>query len=186
MLRRVVLSVTTALVTGTAALAGLLLVPGNAYALTVSQAQLVDGQLRLDGADAAPGIFVTVESASSAAGARSDSSGAYHVAASNFRSDDCKVVVSDRRTPIATVTLAGCTPTAATPPSSTPPPTGSCVIDPQPPATRAAGAPTTFDFTTTGCDTTNGPVQWTLLGGHIPTGLSGPYFQGQTAGHLIG
>ncbi|MDQ1635639.1 MAG: putative Ig domain [Frankiaceae bacterium] len=168
------------------ALAALLLVPANAFAVTVDRAQLIGGQLRLDGKNAAPGQFVMVESASSAAGARSDSSGAYRVQATNFRSDDCKVVVRDGKTPIATVGLAGCTPTPATPSSPPPPPTGSCVITPQAPATRALGVATAFDLATTGCDNTTGPVQWALLSGHIPTGMVGPYFQGQTGGHLIG
>ena len=44
------------------AFAGLLLVPANAYALSVTTAELKDGQLRVDGQDAAPGIFVTVTS----------------------------------------------------------------------------------------------------------------------------
>src|SRR4051794_14725771 len=118
-----------------AGLPGLLLFPADAAALRVSHAELKGGQLRLDGTNAAPGIFVTVESASSSAGARSDQSGAYHVTADTFRSDDCKVVVSDRQTFRTTVTLEGCTPTPATPPSTIPPPSGNCAITPQDPAT---------------------------------------------------
>jgi len=48
------------------------------------------------------------------------------------------------------------------------------------------GALQTYFFTTTGCDTSNGPVQWTLLAGHIPTGMTGPFFQGQDAGAVSG
>src|SRR3954449_3456903 len=76
------------------AAAGLLLVPANAYALSVSTAELKDGLLRVDGADAAPGVFVIVTSTTSTAGIRSDASGAYHVQADGFRADDCTVVVS--------------------------------------------------------------------------------------------
>ena len=85
----------------------------SADAITVSHAELKDGLLHLDGINAAPGIYVTVRSSTSFAGARSEysSSGAYHVQATNFRADNCQVVVSDRRTPDATVTLSGCTPT---------------------------------------------------------------------------
>jgi hypothetical protein len=171
--------------TGAAALAGLVVLPGSAGAVTVAKAELKGGQLRLDGANAFPGVFVTVESAASSAGARSDSAGAYHVTASGFRSDDCKVVVSDRQTFTATVPLAGCTPTPATVPADLPAPTGSCSIDPPAgPARLHVGDLQTVDFTTTGC--TGGPLSWTLRGGHLPTGMSGPTFQGSTAGHILG
>ena len=66
----------------------------------------------MDGTNAAPGVFVNVYSSSSSAGARSDyRSGAYHIQKANFRADDCQVVVSDGRTPIARIRLSGCTPT---------------------------------------------------------------------------
>ena len=78
----------------------------SAHAATVSRAELKGGQLRLDGSNAAPGIFVMVRSSSSLAGVRSDGSGAYHVQAANFRADDCKVVVSDGVTASATPTTS--------------------------------------------------------------------------------
>jgi hypothetical protein len=58
----------------------------------------------------------------------------------------------------------------------------------QPPASRTVGTSTAFDLTTKRCsaDVSTGPVQWALLYGHIPTGLTGPYTQGFTGGHLIG
>ena len=81
-------------------LLGALALPSvSAHAATVSRAELKDGLLRLDGANAAPGIFVMVRSSSSLAGVRSDGSGAYHVQAASFRADDCQVVVSDGQTP---------------------------------------------------------------------------------------
>ena len=49
-------------------LAGLLLLPASASALTVTKAELKGGQLVLEGTEAAPGIFVTVESTTAAAG----------------------------------------------------------------------------------------------------------------------
>src|SRR3954452_5244297 len=185
LLRIVRLSVTTALLALLTAIVGMVVVPGNAFALTVSRAQLSAGQLRVDGANAAPGIFVTVSSASSSAGARSDQSGAYHVLASNFRSDDCKAVVSDRQTFTATVTLAGCSPMSAPPPSPAPP-SGSCVINAADPVTFHAGDASVLFAETTGCDISNGPVQWKLLGGNIPTGMQGPNMQGQRAAGFIG
>lgn len=181
MLRRVLLSALSVLV----AAAALVLMPGNAYALTVSRAELKAGQLRIDGANAAPGIFVMVTSTTSSAGIRSDASGAYHVQATNFRADDCKVVVSDRQTLSQTVTLSGCTPTPVTPPANQPP-TGSCVITPGAPATYHAGDLSTFFMSTTGCNTSSGPLQWAFVAGRVPVGMTGPFFQGQTAGAVSG
>ena len=92
---------------------GALVLPAtSAEAVTVSRASLRGGLLQVDGANAAPGVFVNVFSSTSHAGARSDPSGVYHVQRANFRAPDCRVEVSDGRTPIATVRLAGCTPTA--------------------------------------------------------------------------
>ena len=91
---------------------GALVLPAtSAEALTVSRASLMGGLLQVDGANAAPGVFVNVFSSSSHAGARSDFSGAYHIQKANFLADDCQVLVSDGRTPTATVRLSGCTPT---------------------------------------------------------------------------
>jgi len=165
-------------------LAGLLVLPASASALTVSKAQLKGGQLVLEGTRAAPGIFVSVESTTSAAGARSDTSGRFKVAVSGFKAPDCNVVVSDRQTPTATVRLSGCTPSITPVPTTPPPSTGSCLIDPGAPASFPAGQAAVYDFTTTGC--TGGPLQWRVIAGAIPTGMSGPNFQGQTAGNLIG
>ena len=93
---------------------GSLVVPASsAQAITVSHATLKGGVLSLDGADAAPGIYVTVFSHTSFAGARSSySNGSYRIQAAGFRADDCQVVVSDRHSLKKTVTLSGCTPTA--------------------------------------------------------------------------
>jgi hypothetical protein len=165
-------------------LAGLLVVPASASALSVSKAQIKGGQLVLEGTQAAPGIFVTVESTTSAAGARSDTSGRFKVSASGFKAPDCNIVVSDRKTTTATVRLSGCTPSIAPVPATPPPPSGSCVIDPGAPGTFPAGVSAVYNFTTTGC--TGGPLQWRVIAGAIPTGMSGPNFQGQTAGNLIG
>lgn len=165
-------------------LVALLALPSGASALTVSKAQLKGGQLAVEGTKAAPGIFVTAESTTSAAGKRSDVSGNFKIAATGFTAPDCKVVVSDREGPTATVTLSGCTPSITPPPTTPPPPSGSCVIDAGAPATFHAGDASVYNLTTTGC--TGGPLQWKVAAGAIPTGMSGPNFQGQTAGNLIG
>jgi len=44
----------------------------------------------------------------------------------------------------------------------------------------------TYYFTTTGCNTSAHPVQWSFLAGRIPVGMSGPVFQGQTGGGVMG
>jgi hypothetical protein len=162
----------------------LLALPASASAITVSKAELKAGQLVVEGANAAPGIFVSVESTTSAAGKRSDTSGRFKVAASGFTAPDCDVVVSDRQTPTATVRLSGCTPSITPPPTTLPPPSGTCVIDPAAPVAFHAGDASVYNFTTTGC--TAGPLQWKVVAGAIPTGMSGPSFQGQTAGNIIG
>ena len=167
---------------------GALLVPAtSAAALSVSSASLRGGLLRVDGTNAARGVFVNVYSSSSSAGARSDySSGSYHIQKANFRADDCRVVVSDGRTPVATVRLSGCTPTAVRPPRTNPPPSGSCVIAPRAPATFHVGDPSSYFFTTAGCNTSARPVRWSFLAGRIPVGMTGPVFQGQTGGAVSG
>ena len=166
---------------------GALMAPATrADAVSVSVASLRGGQLRVDGTNAARGIFVNVFSSSSSAGARSDFSGSYHIQKANFRADDCQVVVSDGRTAVATVRLSGCTPTPVKPPRRNPSPTGSCVITPRAPATYNTGDLSTYFFTTTGCNTSAHPVQWSFLAGRIPVGMSGPIFQGQTGGSVSG
>jgi hypothetical protein len=90
------------------------------------------------------------------------------------------------------VTLSGCTPTVIPVPAVPAPPTGSCVITPQAPATLTVGTSSTVYLQTTGCDTTTNsgatptPVQWKVVAGVLATGMTGPNFQGTTAGNIIG
>jgi hypothetical protein len=176
------------------ALGGQLAIADGASAVTVAQGELKGGQLRLQGSNAAPGIFVIARSATSSAGVRSDEKGQFTIQASGFSAPDCTVTVSDSgRTPIATVTLSGCTPSVTPVPTTPAAPTGSCVITPQSgPLTVTAGTSSVVNFATTGCNTTFNtgatptPVQWKVVAGTIPTGMSGPNFQGQTAANLIG
>lgn len=169
-----------------AVLCMLLVLPAGASALTVSKAQLIGGELRVEGSGAAPGgSVVLARSSTSAASARIDTKGGFRIQATGFRSDDCTVVVSDGTTPIALPALAGCTPAPVTPPVSSPP-SGACVIAPGAPATLTVGDLQAVFFTTTGCDTSTGPVQWSLVAGRIPPGMEAPIFQGQTAGMVGG
>lgn len=175
-------------------LAGQLAVADGASAVTVAKGELKGGQLRVEGSGAAPGIFVIASSATSSAGVRSDARGQFNIQSTGFSSPDCKVTVSDSgRTPIATFTLSGCTPSVTPVPATPAPPTGSCVITPQPgPRAVSANAGAVVYFESTGCNTTFNtgatptPVQWKVVAGIIPTGMSGPNSQGQTAANLIG
>jgi hypothetical protein len=172
-------------------LLGQALLADAAGAVTATKSQLSSGQLRLEG-QAAPGQFVIAESTTSSAGARADLNGQFKIQATGFTAPDCKVTIRDGRTPTATVTLSGCTPSIVPVPAQPAPPTGSCVITPLAPATLTAGSNSTVDFQTTGCDTTTNsgatptPVQWKVVAGVIPTGMTGPNFQGTTAGNIIG
>jgi hypothetical protein len=162
-----------------------------AGAVTVTKSQLTSGQLRLEG-QAAPGKFVVAESTTSSAGARADQNGLFKILASSFTAPDCKVTVRDGQTPTATVTISGCTPSVTPVPAQPAPPTGSCVITPQAAATLTAGTNSTVYFQSTGCDTTTNsgatptPVQWKVVAGVIPTGMTGPNSQGTTAANIIG
>ncbi|TDQ00854.1 putative Ig domain-containing protein [Labedaea rhizosphaerae] len=177
--------------TAAACLATQILLTGTADAVTSSKADLRDGQLRLEGTSA-PGVFVIAESTTSAAGARADTSGRYKIQAGGFTAPDCKVTIRDGRTPTATVALTGCTPSVVPVPPVPAPPTGSCVITSVFPLSVPAGTATAVNFTTSGCDTTTGsgatptPVRWSVVAGVIPTGMTGPNFQGTTGGNIIG
>ena len=128
----------------------------------------------------------------SSAGVRADINGQSNLQDTNFTAPDCQVTLTDGRTPTATITLAGCTPSAVPVPPTPAPPTGSCLITPLPPITLTAGTSTALDFQTTGCNTTFNsgatptPVQWTVVAGSIPTGMTGPNSQGTTGANIIG
>jgi hypothetical protein len=162
-----------------------------AQAVTATLSELDNGQLHVKG-QGVPGLFVIASSTTSDAGARAGTDGTFEIRASGFTAPDCMLTLSDGgSTPTATVPLAGCTPSVI--PVTTPaPPTGSCVITPGETATRAVGTSTAVFFETTGCNTTFNsgatptPVQWTVVAGSIPTGMTGPNSQGLTAGGIIG
>lgn len=164
----------------------------SAAAVSPTRSELVNGQLRLDG-HSFPGVYVIARSTTGSAGARADQSGRYHIVATGFLAPDCKVTISDGgRTATATATLSGCTPSTAPVPPNPAPPTGSCVITPKPASTLRAGSAAAVFFPTTGCDTTTNsgatptPVQWKVVAGSIPTGMTGPFTQGTTTSGVIG
>jgi len=163
-----------------------------AGAVTSSVNELKNGRLHVIG-HSVPGRFVTATSTTSVAGGRVDLNGAFEIRADGFTAPDCKLTLSDSgATPTATVTLTGCTPSVIPVPTTPAPPTGSCVITPEPPVALAAGTSTASFFETTGCNTTFNsgatptPVQWKVVAGSIPTGMTGPVSQGLTAGGIMG
>jgi hypothetical protein len=174
-----------------AGIAGQAVMAETAGAVTVAQVELKGGQLRVQG-NGAPNIFIIASSTTSSAGFRADPSGNFRIQATDFSAPDCKLTVADRRTPTATVTIPGCTPTVKPVPQTPAAPTGSCVITPADPATVTADTSSVVNFDTTGCDNTATagasptPVQWSVVAGSIPTGMSGPNPQGMTAANLIG
>jgi hypothetical protein len=174
-----------------ATIAGALALAVPASAVTSTKAELRNGQLRLEG-HSAPNVFVIASSTTSVAGVRAGLNGVYKLQASGFTAPDCKVTISDGQTPTATVSLTGCTPSVIPVPPTPVPPTGNCVINTVPPATLAAGTSTAVFFQTTGCDTTTNsgatptPVQWKVVAGVLPTGMTGPNSQGTTEGAING
>lgn len=163
-----------------------------AGAVTTTVAELKDGQLHVKG-HSSPGVFVIATSTTSDAGDRADANGTFEIRVGGFTAPDCMLTLSDGGlTPIATVPLAGCTPSETPVPTTPAPPTGSCVITSEDPVTLDAGTSSAVFFETTGCNTTFNsgatptPVQWKVVAGGIPTGMTGPNSQGTTAGGIIG
>lgn len=169
--------------------------PSSAFAVTVSRAELNGGNLRVEGRNAAPGVMVRVTAIPSTnmALGSADSSGNFRVEASGFRSDSCRVEVSDGRTPDAQATLSGCTPSTPPPPPPSepppppppPPPSGTCTITPEPPASYNQGDLQTYFFSTRGCRTSQRPVQWNVVAGRIPPGMR-LFTQGVGSGGITG
>lgn len=195
------MSITTGLraATATTAIAFLAVVgqsalAGSAGAVTATKVSLQDGQLSVEGEGGTPGTTVAVESTTSAASARAGTDGRFKVQASGFTAPDCWLTVSNSNggTPTDTVSIPNCTPSTTPVPANPAPPTGNCVINPVPPATLTSGSNSTVFFQTSGCDTTTGsgatptPVQWHVVAGSIPVGMTGPRSQGTTAGNIIG
>ena len=165
--------------------------PAGAGAVSASKAQLRGGQLRVEGRSQ-PGVFAIAESTTSIAGARADQNGLFRIQASGFSAPDCKITIRDGSTPTATVTLAGCTPSVTPVPTEPAAPSGTCEIVAPAVRTIPVAQPAAVNFETTGCDiairfgATPIPVQWKLVAGVLPTGLTGPNFQGPDAANIIG
>src|SRR5919199_624650 len=135
-------------------------------AITVTRAELNNGQLRVEGNGATPNASVVVNPGTVTG--TSDATGAFKIQSSPYSSSTCKVTVSDSVSS-ATATLSGCTPSQpASAPAVTLSPT-SLTFGPQDIGTRSASqfvtvsntgtaslfinsaaVPNTLDFTVTG------------------------------------
>jgi len=153
--------------------------------LSVSKAELRGSQLRLEGTTLPGSSFVSVESTTSAVGARPDAGGTFRAASDTLTAPDCRVTVNDFRNPVQTVTLTGCR-TSLIPPTTPAPPSGTCVLTPQStPTALTAGTRSVFWFFASGCAPSS-PLQYSGVAGAIPTGMSLGGFQSSPSGNVIG
>ncbi len=173
-----------------AALSWLLVAADVSYAVvTVSRAELNGGNLRIEGT-AAPNRTITSDGV---AMGTSDAGGRFRVERSGFTAPaDCTVDVNDGSTTAATATLTGCTPGSPpppppppSPPPPPPPPTGTCTIVPQTFVDGNVGTLNTWFFNTTGCRTSQKPVQFNVAAGQIPPGTQ-LFTQGVMSGGITG
>jgi putative Ig domain-containing protein len=162
----------------------LLAAPPASAAVTVTRAELNGGQVRVEGGGAVPGATMTVSSPDSTATGRADSGGSFRVEASSFRSNTCRVTVTDGASS-AEATLAGCTPSATPAPGPTPTPAGTCAIVPETFADGNVGTLSTWFFSTTGCRTSEKPVRFNVVSGRIPPGTT-LFTQGVASGGITG
>jgi putative Ig domain-containing protein len=171
-----------------AALVWLLVVPSVSYAaVTVSRAEFNAGNLRVEGT-AAPNRTITVDGV---AMGTSDGGGRYRIDRSGFTAPaDCTVDINDGSATAATATLTGCTvsapPPAPPPPPPPPPPApSSCTIVPETFVDGNVGTLNSWFFNTTGCQTSQKPVQFSVVAGQIPPGTQ-LFTQGVMTGGITG
>jgi hypothetical protein len=115
----------------------------------------------------------------------SDGSGRFRIERSGFTAPaDCTVDVNDGSATAATARLSGCTVSSTSPPPSNPPPS-TCTIVPETFADGNVGTLNTWFFSTTGCRTSEKPVQFSVVSGQIPPGLK-LFTQGVGSGGITG
>lgn len=147
--------------------AGVLLalaVPGVGHAtVSVSRAELKDGNLRIEGT-AAPNRTITVDGVAMGS---SGGDGRFRVERAGFTAPaDCTVDVNDGSATATTATLSGCTV------GSPPPPPSTCTIVPTTLPDGNVGTLNTWFINTTGCRTSEGIVQFNVVAGQIPPGTT--------------
>lgn len=177
-----------ALMTALLAVALLVTAPPAAHAaVSVSRAEVSGGNLRIEGT-ALPTRTITVDGAAMGS---SDGSGRFRVERTGFTSPaDCTVDVDDGSATAVNVRLSGCTvgsppPPPPPPPQPPPPPTGSCAIVPETFVDGNVGTLNTWFFSTTGCQTSQQPVQFSVIAGQLPPGTR-LFTQGVSSGGITG
>ena len=151
-------------------------------AVSISRAELSGTQLRIEG-QASPNRTITVDGVAMGA---SDGSGRFRIERSGFTAPaDCTVDVNDGSATAATARLSGCTLSSTSPPPPSNPPPSTCTIVPETFADGNVGTLNTWFFSTTGCRTSEKPVQFNVVSGQIPPGLK-LFTQGVASGGITG
>ena len=165
---------------GVLVLVGVFLVASAAHAaVSISRAELSGTQLRIEG-QANANRTITVDGVDMGT---SDGSGRFRIERSSFTAPaDCTVEVNDGSATAATARLSGCTASSTSPP---PPPPSSCTIVPETFPEGNVGTLNTWFFSTTGCRTSEKPVQFNVVSGQIPPGLK-LFTQGVGSGGITG
>ena len=166
-------------VVGVLVLIGALAVASVAQAaVSISRAELSGTQLRIEG-QASANRTITVDSV---AMGTSDGSGRFKIERSGFTAPaDCTVDVNDGSAGPAVARLSGCTVSSTSPP----PPSSTCTIIPETFPDGNVGTLNTWFFSTTGCRTSEKPVQFNVVSGQIPPGLK-LFTQGVSSGGITG
>jgi hypothetical protein len=149
-------------------------------AVSISRAELSGTQLRIEG-QASPNRTITVDGV---AMGTSDGSGRFRIERSGFSAPaDCTVDVNDGSASPTSARLSGCTVSSSTTPPPTTTPT--CTITPTTFQDGNVGTLNTWYFSTTGCRTSEKPVQFSVVSGQIPPGLT-LFTQGVSSGGITG
>jgi Putative Ig domain len=164
-------------------LIGALVVTSAAQAaVSISRAELSGTQLRIEG-QATANRTITIDGV---AMGTSDGSGRFRIERSGFTAPaDCTVDVNNGSATAATARLSGCTLTSTSPPPPSNPPPSTCTIVPETFADGNVGTLNTWFFSTTGCRTSEKPVQFSVVSGQIPPGLK-LFTQGVSSGGITG
>ena len=156
-----------------------ILTPERAQAaVSISRAEISGTQLRIEG-QASPNRTITVDGV---AMGTSDGSGRFKIERSGFTAPaDCTVDVNDGSASPTVARLSGCTVSSSPPPTST----TACTIVPTTFPDGNVGTLNTWFFSTTGCRTSEKPVQFSVVSGQIPPGLK-LFTQGVASGGITG
>ena len=150
--------------------------------VSISRAELNGSELRIEG-QASPNRTITVDGV---AMGTSDGSGRFRIERSGFAAPaDCTVDVNDGSATAATARLFGCTVSSTSPPPPSNPTPSTCTILPTTFPEGNVGTLNTWYFSTTGCRTSEKPVQFSVVSGQIPPGLK-LFTQGVGSGGITG